>query len=118
VDDSFSGQLFEHLMSDECEFMLLHDQYTPVSTGDELISCQDLQSFAGCRTPESVGSLPFRTHFRHTCKSFLSPQDPNGLLPVYNFLMNLLYLVEKFPFCEIKDFHAEVLRSIERGQKS
>ena len=33
-------------------------------------------------------------------------------------LINLLYLVEKFPFCEIKDFHAEVLRSIERGQKS
>ena len=26
VDDSFSGQLFEHLMSDECEFMLIHDQ--------------------------------------------------------------------------------------------
>ena len=26
VDDSFSEQLFEHLMSDECEFMLLHDQ--------------------------------------------------------------------------------------------
>ena len=25
VDDSFSGQLFEYLMSDECEFMLLHD---------------------------------------------------------------------------------------------
>ena len=33
-------------------------------------------------------------------------------------LINLLYLVEKFPFSEIKDFHAEVLRSIERGQKS
>lgn len=33
-------------------------------------------------------------------------------------LINLLYLVEKFPFCEIKDFHAEVLRSIERGQTS
>jgi hypothetical protein len=33
-------------------------------------------------------------------------------------LINLLYLVGKFPFCEIKDFHAEVLRSIERGQKS
>ena len=26
--------------------------------------------------------------------------------------------METFPFCEIKDFHAEVLRSIERGQTS
>ena len=26
VDDSFSGKLFEHLMSDECEFVLPHDQ--------------------------------------------------------------------------------------------
>jgi hypothetical protein len=26
--------------------------------------------------------------------------------------------VEKIPFCEIKDFHVEILRSIERGQKS
>lgn len=33
-------------------------------------------------------------------------------------LINLLYLAEKFPFSEIKDFHAEVLRSIERGHKS
>ena len=33
-------------------------------------------------------------------------------------LINLLYLVGKFPFCESKDFHAEVLRSIELGQKS
>ncbi|CAG2235102.1 unnamed protein product [Mytilus edulis] len=33
-------------------------------------------------------------------------------------LINLLYLVEKYPFTEIKDFHAEVLRSIERGHKN
>ena len=33
-------------------------------------------------------------------------------------LINLLYLAEKFPFSEIKDFHAEVLRSIERGHKN
>jgi len=33
-------------------------------------------------------------------------------------LINLLYLAEKFPFSEIKDFHAEVLRSIERGHKT
>ena len=33
-------------------------------------------------------------------------------------LINLLYLVEKYPFAEIKDFHAEVLRSIERGHKN
>ena len=26
VDDSFSGKLFEHLMSDACEFVLPHDQ--------------------------------------------------------------------------------------------
>ncbi|KAK6185745.1 hypothetical protein SNE40_007909 [Patella caerulea] len=33
-------------------------------------------------------------------------------------LINLLYLVDKFPFTEIKDFHAEVLRAIERGLKT
>ncbi|CAG2252378.1 unnamed protein product [Mytilus edulis] len=32
-------------------------------------------------------------------------------------LINLLYLAEKYPFTEIKDFHAEVLRSVERGHK-
>lgn len=33
-------------------------------------------------------------------------------------LLNLLYLAEKFPISEIKAYHAEVLRSIERGLKS
>ena len=33
-------------------------------------------------------------------------------------LLNLLYLAEKFPIVEIKAYHAEVLRSIERGMKS
>ena len=33
-------------------------------------------------------------------------------------LLNLLYLAEKFPIWEIKAYHAEVLRSIERGLKS
>jgi len=33
-------------------------------------------------------------------------------------LLNLLYLAEKFPVNEIKAFHSEVLRSIERGIKT
>lgn len=33
-------------------------------------------------------------------------------------LLNLLYLAEKFPISEIKAFHSEVLRSIEKGLKT
>lgn len=47
-----------------------------------------------------------------------SVEKPSTSILRQKHLINVLYLVEKFPFCEIKDFHAEVLRSIERGHKS
>lgn len=33
------------------------------------------------------------------------------------YLINLLYFAEKYHFTEIKDLHAEVLLSLERGHK-
>jgi len=51
VDDSFSGQLFEHLMSDECEFMLLHDQSNAMQNVSSNIAnyiCPWFINSAGC----------------------------------------------------------------------
>ena len=51
VDDSFSGQLFEHLMSDACEFMLLHDQSNAMQNVSSNITnyiCPWFINSAGC----------------------------------------------------------------------